>query len=107
MIARLVEVVRELLGVRRGILSGVRLDRLADGGMHAAPLALQKLEQDALAREGVTEGIAVGPSFVGALDDELRVDRRSQGTDEIRIFQAGHAEQEIEVEVLADDRRIP
>ncbi len=72
--------------------------------MDAPPLALEEVEQHAFAGEGVTEGIAVGPTFLGALDDELRVDRRSQGHNKIRVFRTGHAAKEIEVEVLADDR---
>ena len=74
--------------------------------MHAATFALEEVEQDAFARERVTERVALGPPFLSGLDDELRVDRRPQGPNEIRIQQACHAAQEIEVEILADDRGV-
>jgi hypothetical protein len=106
-ITALIEVVRELFGMRRGIRAGARLDRLADDGVHTPPFALEEVEQDAFARESVTEGIALAPLLIRPLDDELRVDRRTQGPNEARIFGAGHAAQEVEVELLADDRGLP
>ena len=60
------------------------------------PFALEEVEQDALAREGVTEGVRSVRPFIRALDDELRVDRRSQSANEVCIFGAVHAEQKIE-----------
>ena len=74
--------------------------------MHAASLALQKLEQNALARERMAEGEAVGPLAVRDLEQQLRLDRRSEGADEDRLIRADHAGQEIEIEVLADDRGV-
>ena len=53
-----IEVVRELLGMSSRCLGTLPLNRFTDRSMYAASFRLKQLEENALASERMTEGVA-------------------------------------------------
>src|SRR5438105_11533513 len=103
-VARLVEVVGELLGSPVRCRRAETLDLLTDAAVQEPALPLEELHEDGLAREGMPERVRLIPAGVRLLSHELGVDRGFDRVEERRLVQAADRPEDLEVEALPDDR---